>query len=92
MKYRYYHDPAHGYIAVKLTELQELGISNQITHYSYHSGQWVYLEEDGDAYTWLMAYKKHHGRLPELSHRNNGQVVRSLPRYGQSIYYTQGVQ
>ena len=52
-KYQYFQDPGHGWIAVPLTELKALGISEQISSYSYIMGATVYLEEDCDAALWF---------------------------------------
>ena len=48
MKIKFYSDPGHGWGAVKRRVLDELGIADQITHFSYQKGQTVYLEEDCD--------------------------------------------
>jgi hypothetical protein len=48
MKIKFYSDPGHGWGAVKRKVLDELGIADQITHFSYQKGQTVYLEEDSD--------------------------------------------
>lgn len=50
MKNRFviYTDPGHGWLAVKRSLLQQLGIEHLITPYSYQRGQTVYLEEDCD--------------------------------------------
>ena len=45
---KFYADPGHGWGAVKRKVLDQLGIANQITAYSYQKGQTVYLEEDLD--------------------------------------------
>ncbi len=56
-KYRFIHDPGHGWLEVSLHELAELGIVNEISGYSYVSPdrQTVYLEEDADLCTFLRA-------------------------------------
>jgi len=47
--YRFYHDPGHGWLAVKRVELKRLGLLDKISEYSYQRGKTVYLEEDSDA-------------------------------------------
>ncbi len=50
-KYHFICDPGHGWLEVKLAELEELGIENKISAYSYKSLSFptkVYLEEDCD--------------------------------------------
>ena len=44
----YYQDPGHGWVKVKLSLLQKLGIAEQISTYSYMRKDNVYLEEDCD--------------------------------------------
>lgn len=51
MKIKFYSDPGHGWGAVKRKILDELGIADQITPFSYQKGQTVYLEEDCDLHT-----------------------------------------
>lgn len=46
--FNYYSDPSHGWLKVKKDLLIKLGISNQISTYSYQRGEWAYLEEDCD--------------------------------------------
>ena len=60
-KYHAIDDPGHGWIAVPCTELNELGIIDQITGYSYLSSKRTiaYLEEDCDVTTWSKAWEKH---------------------------------
>lgn len=53
--YKYYQDAGHGWLAVKRSELVELGIANKITSYSYQRGKTVYLEEDCDMTTFVNA-------------------------------------
>ena len=53
--YTYFKDPGHGWLRVKRTELESLGIAGDITPYSYAKGQWVYLEEDLDMATFMKA-------------------------------------
>lgn len=48
LKINYFTDPRHGWAAVKIKILQDLGIADQISHYSYSRGKTAYLEEDCD--------------------------------------------
>ena len=48
MKIKFYSDPGHGWGAVKRRVIDELGIADKITHFSFQKGQTVYLEEDSD--------------------------------------------
>lgn len=69
-QYIFHTDPGHGWLAVKRSELQRLGIEDQISAYSYQRGGTVYLEEDSDAYKFIQA-KKAIGE--EVSHRESHQ-------------------
>ncbi len=57
MKFNYYTDAGHGWIAVKRELLNSLGLANRITPFSYMKGQTVYLEEDQDAALFLNVLK-----------------------------------
>lgn len=56
-KYRYIQDPGHGWVEVELQELERLGISGQVSRYSYANRGKVYLEEDCDAALFIQAKK-----------------------------------
>lgn len=48
--FKFYTDPGHGWLAVKITDLAKIGMSiNDFSAYSYRRGGTVYLEEDCDA-------------------------------------------
>ncbi len=57
MKHTFYTDPGHGWLQVPTLELRDLGIAHLISRYSYihPSAKWVYLEEDMDMTTYLVA-------------------------------------
>ena len=57
MKKVLHSDPGHGWLAVKLDELKMLGITSEISNYSYVKGKTVYLEEDCDAPRFIEAAK-----------------------------------
>jgi len=46
--YLFISTPAHGWLKVPLSELEELGIRNKISAYSYKDSLYAYLEEDCD--------------------------------------------
>ena len=58
MIYTFYEDPGHGWLEVPASELLELGIAGEITHYSYLKADMAYLEEDCDLSTFLHAKKE----------------------------------
>lgn len=57
LQLKYYSDPGHGWIAVKLHVLKDLGIIERISPYSYIRGKTAYLEEDMDMTTLLHALR-----------------------------------
>ena len=58
MKFEVYTDPGHGWVKVKISLLEKLGIAEQITSYSYMRGEYAYLEEDLDATTFRQAMRE----------------------------------
>ncbi len=44
-KFHYYSDPGHCWLKVRISLLEELGIADQISSYSYVMGEWAYLED-----------------------------------------------
>ena len=50
-----YNDPGHGWLAVKRDLLEQLGIADKISTYSYQRGATAYLEEDCDASVFFSA-------------------------------------
>ena len=57
-KFDVYSDPGHAWVKVKLTEIAKLGIQDKITGFSYVRGGYVYLEEDCDLSTFVLAARK----------------------------------
>jgi hypothetical protein len=55
---RFTADPGHGWLRVPLSDLDELGIRNEITAYSYFNDKYAYLEEDCDYETYMDAMNK----------------------------------
>ncbi len=54
-KYIFHSDAGHGWLAVKRTELDRLGLVGLISDYSYEHDDMVYLEEDVDAGLFIKA-------------------------------------
>lgn len=87
--YKFYSDSGHGWMAVKRKELVELGILDSITSYSYQRGATVYLEEDCDATTFILALKKagyqvmlsSSGKNSNLLDVSGDKVVRFIDKY-----------
>ena len=47
-KYMFYQDPGHGWVKVFVKELEQLGIADKISSFSYRRKDFAYLEEDCD--------------------------------------------
>ena len=79
---RYYADPGHGWVAVKRRMLEDLGITDQITPYSFQKGKTVYLEEDQDLGTLLTALdSKLIGVRLKEKHTNRYSPIRRFQPY-----------
>jgi len=80
--FKSYSDPGHGWVAVKRKMLDEFGVADKITHFSYQKGNTVYLEEDRDAPTLItaMALK---GIVVNYKHRQTDRrsPIRSYESY-----------
>ena len=80
--YTFYEDPGHGWLAVPLGNLVELGVADKITGYSYLSGGMAYLEEDCDLGVFVLAYKDKYGKLPEIKQKYQENChIRYCPNY-----------
>lgn len=81
-QYQFHTDPGHGWLAVKKSELVFLDVLEKITPYSYMKGDTVYLEEDMDAATFMMAYQQKFGQ--ELKYKSTyleRTPIRYYPRF-----------
>jgi len=82
----WYTDPSHGWLKVKYSELEELGIQCEISSFSYRNGDDVYLEEDCDAMKYLNAVNKNGGAI---YFRTGHDALRSSPvRNFDSYFFT----
>jgi hypothetical protein len=81
-KINVYNDPGHAWAAVKIDELQALGIADKISAYSYQRGKTAYLEEDCDLSTYLAAIKAAGQEVQFVEkHTNNRSPIRSYATY-----------
>ena len=67
--YTFYEDPGHGWLAVPLGNLVELGVADKITGYSYLIGDMAYLEEDWDMSVFLLAFREKFGKFPDFKQK-----------------------
>ena len=78
--FNYYQDPGHGWIAVKIKILEQIGLApSDFSDYSYLRGKSIYLEEDCDAPKFLETWIAKFGSKPPLveKHTNNRSPIRS---------------
>lgn len=63
--------------------INDLGVQEQITPYSYEKGDTVYLEEDCDAFVVVHALRNqgHEVRFRELNSNDYLDRIRNLPSY-----------
>jgi hypothetical protein len=86
MKKVFHHDPGHGWLAVKLSELKMFGIEDKISSFSYVKGKTAYLEEDCDAMTFIQAAKAR-GITVELREgpQRDRSPIRSFQSYSSEL-------
>lgn len=81
-------DPGHGWLAVEMRELTELGIADRISKYSYQTrdGLVAYLEEDCDMPTYMEAQIARGVTVNfREEHTDKDSPVRRLPSYNQRV-------
>ena len=82
IKLRRYYDPGHGWLAVKTAHLQELGIADKVSIYSFQRGQSTYLEKDRDARLYHEALQARNIAVEiKDSHTNKSSPIRSYEVY-----------
>lgn len=81
--YKFYSDAGHGWMAVKKSELVELGIAEKISRCSYVKGNTVYLEEDGDCLCFFNAFEAKFGIPPryETTFHKGSSPIRNYFHY-----------
>lgn len=77
-----YSDAGHGWVKVNKDLLQQIGIADKITSYSYERGDYAYLEEDVDLTTFYNAYKDKFGvEVRFRSHYSDNSKIRGYNHY-----------
>ncbi len=80
--FTFHTDPGHAWLEVPVALLHELGISEDISSYSYVQGKSAFLEEDLDAGTFIAAYRDGYGSLPLIQESfSENTPIRSYPSY-----------
>jgi hypothetical protein len=80
MKYRFYSDAGHGWLAVPKAAVEKLRVVPSAC--SYERGNMVYLEEDCDASKFCDAFRATFGAYPLLDYVDHGDrsPIRSYNR------------
>lgn len=80
-QYTWYADPGHAWLKVPLDELKALGITGQISNYSYcYAGQ-AYLEEDCDAGKFIDALRELGWTVTTNEVFQDPTNIRNFPRF-----------
>jgi hypothetical protein len=80
IKFKFYTDPGHGWLAVKRVLVDQYMVGDEVTCYSYMNGKTVYLEEDYDAPRFLEKIKAA-GFIVEIEHKNSATKDSPIRRY-----------
>lgn len=89
LKLKFYSDAGHGWMAVKMHVLQDLGIVERISPYSYVRGKTAYLEEDGDLSTLMTALQDKNILFSVTDKWCDRSPIRSYDRYNfNQVYMT----
>jgi hypothetical protein len=83
VQFSYYRDAGHGWVAVKRSVLEKLGVTKDISKYSYQRGKMCYLEEDCDMNAFFEGFIKMFGYEPTIRVVDHGNTswVRSQEGY-----------
>lgn len=86
--FKFYTDPGHGWLAVKVSVLHSIGLStHSFSAYSYQRGQTVYLEEDCDASLFADKWKAAGNEFRYVSkHTDKSHPIRSYDRINQTNF------
>lgn len=88
MKFDAFEDPGHMWVKVPREMLEELGITNKISSFSYQRQNHVYLEEDCDFPAFYSAMEEK-GRAVVLrrQYSNKSSKIRGYDRYSVGPVY-----
>jgi hypothetical protein len=79
--YTYMTDPGHGWLSVPYSDLEELGLVDKISPYSYMNASRVFLEEDGDMSMFLEAAARAGWKIEHKTTYSNRASCRSYGNY-----------
>lgn len=86
---KFYSDAGHGWYAVKIKTLVDLGIAAKISAFSYMKGQTAYLEEDSDAGVFFNACKEKN--IPVANVKQSYSVRSPIRSYASYITEEQAI-
>ena len=79
---RKYEDPGHGWLAIPMQWLEQFGLVNKVSCFSYRRGETAYLEEDCDATLFRKIAEQHGFRIVvDYRHTNDRSAIRSYPSF-----------
>jgi hypothetical protein len=80
---KWYSDPGHAWLGVEAEMMQELGIAEEISSYSYLARGIVYLEEDCDAPRFFHAVNLagYEIKFGDQKHYQNDAPIRRMGRF-----------
>ena len=81
MQFHYYTDSGHGWVKTPRKLLIDLGIINDISHYSYQRDDFVYLEEDCDLSLLLKKLDENHITWNLKEHNSRNSSIRNFARF-----------
>jgi len=81
-KFKFYYDAGHGWLQVHLKDLQDINLGTyDFSGFSYRNGDWLYLEEDLDAGTFIRQWERYNNTF-DVVHIDDGHdsPIRNLER------------
>ncbi len=82
MKIRFICDPSHGWGEIPISLIKDLGLSKNVSNYSYRNGDNAYLEEDCDLPMVLKELEKKGIQFTfSEEHSNHDSWVRNLKKF-----------
>lgn len=66
-EYKFHSDSGHGWLAVPISDLAQIGVLKHVSAYSRMNGQMVYLEEHWDSPLFIAAFIRLKGHAPKIN-------------------------
>jgi len=83
-KFKFHYDAGHGWLKVHALDLLDIDLTPEdFSRFSYRDGEWLYLEEDLDAGTFIREWERKSGGFMKIvAHIDDGynSPIRNLPR------------